>query len=90
MLCSTFPLVIRYYSIFTLIMLLILEATVVKSRIKNMQFLRDMVRPPYQVEVIGLTSPLLLFTQLLSFISPSLLPCPEDYSKDKDEFFPSP
>mmetsp|Transcript_35535 Transcript_35535/g.100081 ORF Transcript_35535/g.100081 Transcript_35535/m.100081 type:complete len:1179 (-) Transcript_35535:1429-4965(-) len=40
-----------YYSVFTLCMLLVFEGTVVKSRLRNLQLLRDMIRPPQPVEV---------------------------------------
>ena len=57
-----------YYSIFTLIMLLLFEATVVKSRMKNLRMLRDMIRPPHTVSVLFL----FLFLSL-SFLTYSLL-----------------
>ena len=40
-----------YYSLFTLFMLLIFEGTVVKFRMKNLQQLREMLRPPTVIAV---------------------------------------
>jgi cation-transporting ATPase 13A1 len=38
-----------YYSVFTLMMLGVFESTVVKQRIRNLQMLRSMRKPPHQI-----------------------------------------
>eukprot|EP01127_Copromyxa_protea_P018494 TRINITY_DN583_c2_g1_i1.p1 TRINITY_DN583_c2_g1~~TRINITY_DN583_c2_g1_i1.p1 ORF type:complete len:1233 (-),score=306.15 TRINITY_DN583_c2_g1_i1:28-3393(-) len=41
-----------YYSIFILIMLVVLEGTVVNSRLQNLQNLRKMIAPPVEIHVL--------------------------------------
>jgi cation-transporting ATPase 13A1 len=38
-----------YYSLFTLLMLVMFESTVCYQRLQSMAFLREMLRPPYPV-----------------------------------------
>eukprot|EP00011_Vannellida_sp_DIVA3-517-6-12_P012844 CAMPEP_0114609380 /NCGR_PEP_ID=MMETSP0168-20121206/3060_1 /TAXON_ID=95228 ORGANISM="Vannella sp., Strain DIVA3 517/6/12" /NCGR_SAMPLE_ID=MMETSP0168 /ASSEMBLY_ACC=CAM_ASM_000044 /LENGTH=1171 /DNA_ID=CAMNT_0001820299 /DNA_START=63 /DNA_END=3576 /DNA_ORIENTATION=- len=74
-----------YYAVFTLFMLLVFEATIVQSRLRNLTSLRSMVQPPYEMNVLRMGQWVTMSTaklvpgDIVSVVRPksdaTLLPC---------------